>query len=340
MSEFKTVRGFEEIWRPPSRPLTRTTRAVLAPRGGPVTRDRLVRVANRVPEVMVKVTGRTGDGGHLHAHLEYISRNGSLELEDRDGAILTTMREVRELGDGWVAEAEADHRRRANSPVSLSVILSMPEETDPTIVRDAARAFANDMFGAERDYVFALHTDTPRPHVHLTVCARGDDGQRLNPKKADLEHWRQVFAQSLRDRGAEAEATPRRARGITRKAERMPLRQIADRHRAGRGEIARTERAAYQEAAKAAFAGGGKPALWEQRIVERQAHIRALYLAQAELLACTGEDRDRRLAREVAEFVRTMPPPDSRRLALARELRGASAGRDRADDPTHRERER
>lgn len=44
--------------------------------------------------------------------------------------------------------------------------------------------------------------------------ALGDHGERLNPRKADLEAWRQAFAQALRDRGVEAEATPRRARGV------------------------------------------------------------------------------------------------------------------------------
>lgn len=61
--------------------------------------------------------------------------------------------------------------------------------------------------------------------VHLTVRALGDDGRRLNPKKGDLEFWRQGFAQALRDHGVAAEATPGPARGVTRKAERTPLRK-------------------------------------------------------------------------------------------------------------------
>jgi hypothetical protein len=43
----------------------------------------------------------------------------------------------------------------------------------------------------------------------------------------------------------------------------------------------------------------------EQRTAEAQARIRALYLAQAQLLASTGEPADRRLAAEVARFVRS-----------------------------------
>jgi hypothetical protein len=97
---------------------------------------------------------------------------------------------VRELAADWAAEQLADRRTRASAPFSHSVVLSMPEETDPVRLRDAARAFAPDLFAGEHDYVFALHTDTPRPHVHLSMCSRGRDGQGLNPRKADLERWR------------------------------------------------------------------------------------------------------------------------------------------------------
>lgn len=53
---------------------------------------------------------------------------------------------------------------------------------------------------------------SPDANVHMSICALGHSGERLNSKKADLETWRQVFASELRDRGVEAEATPRRAR--------------------------------------------------------------------------------------------------------------------------------
>jgi type IV secretory pathway VirD2 relaxase len=289
----------------------------------PDTRARLIRLVNRAPEVMVKVTGRTRDPGHLRAHLEYISRNGELELEARDGALVVGRAEVQELASAWAVEQQADRRTRADAPFSHSVVLSMPEGTNPMALRDAVRAFAMDVFAGGHDYVFTLHTDTPRPHVHLSICSRGDCGQRLNPKKADLERWRQVFAEKLRERGVEAEATPRRARGVTRKAERTPLRKMRDRHEAGRGEIAAVRRSAYREAAGAAFQGDTAPRPWEQKISRRQGAIRALYLAQARVLQMSGEGRDRELGRKVEAFVQEMPHPDSQRLALARELRRA-----------------
>lgn len=341
MTDFQMVQGFEDVWRPPVRQRIVRPRTVLRPltasSGG--ARARLERIATRTPEVMVKVTGRTRDGAHLRAHLEYISRNGQLELEGADGALIVSRRDVADLADEWAGAALADRSRRKNSPVSHSVILSMPAGTSEIAVRDAARSFAADMFAGRHDYVFTLHTDTSRPHVHLSICSRGHAGERLNPKKADLELWRQTFAQALRDRGVEAEATPRRARGVTRKAERTSLRKIRDREVVGEGPMGRTRRSAYREAAGAAFQGRTERTPWEQRIVARQQAIRELYLTQARLLGRSGDPADRALGAKVEAFVRSMPQPDTQRLALARELRAANEamrnrhlgdGRDRA----------
>jgi hypothetical protein len=327
VSDFRTVQGFEDVWRPPVRPRYVITPALLRPgvfAAGPGTRARLARIVVRVPEVMVKVTGRTRDPAHLRAHLDYISRNGQLELETQDGALVFGRAGVKELAEDWSAEQLADCRTRVGAPFSHSVVLSMPAGTDPIILRDAVRSFAADMFASSHDYVFTLHTDTPRPHVHLSICSRGHTGERLNPRKADLELWRQTFAQALRDHGVEAEATPRRARGVTRKGERQALRKIRERHEAGRGDPAKIRRAAYHDAAKAAFGGVTKSTPWEIRIAERQAQVRGLYLAQAQLLGRSADPVDRALAAQVAAFVQSMPRPDSQRLALARELRAAN----------------
>jgi type IV secretory pathway VirD2 relaxase len=327
MNDFRTVRGFEDVWRPPVQPRRRTPETVLSV--GPSTtgadsRARLTRLANRVPEVMVKITGRTRSTAHLRSHLEYVSRNGELPLENPDGVELSGREAVKALADDWSALALSDSRRRANSPYSLSVVLSMPAATDPTVVRDAGRAFARTLFADRFDYVFALHTDADHPHVHLSIRSLGFAGERLNPKKADLETWRQLFAQALRDRGVEAEATPRRARGVTRKAERQPLRKFRERHEAGLGQPAQVRRSAYREAAKAAFQGDAKPRDWERKAIQRQSAIRGLYLAQARLLQASASSVDRALGDKVDAFVRAMPAPDSQRLALARELRAAN----------------
>lgn len=323
MSDFRTVRGFEDVWRPPVRPAVKRPEAHASSPAD--ARARLARIVARAPEVMVKVTGRTRDPDHLAAHLSYITRNGELPAEDRDGWEIAGRGEVMALARDWAQVQLSDSRRRANSPFSVGLILSMPAGTDEVRLRDAARAFAQETFGDRFDYLLALHTDTAHPHVHLTVRALAEDGVRLKPKKADLEAWRQRFAAALRDRGIAAEATPRRARGVTHKAERTPLRKIRERAEAGRGPRARVVRSAYQEAGRAAFGGEVSPTEWEARMARRQRRIRGLYAAEARLLLTSPEADDRALGRAVLAFLEGMPAPDSQRLALARELRAANA---------------
>ena len=89
------------------------------------------------------------------------------------------------------------------------------------------------MIGDNHDYLMALHTDTPRPHVHLTVQAEGVDRKRFDPRREDLFRFREAFAEALRSRGVEAEATPRYTRGQGRAGTSMALTQLRARIRSG-----------------------------------------------------------------------------------------------------------
>jgi len=319
MSPLAQVRGFDELWAPIARGGRRVADVPVLP-PAPHGRDpkaRLANVVRRAPEVMVKITGKTRDGEHLKAHLEYISRDGELPLEGRDGEQLKGLEAVRELGGDWAAE---DLKRRSDASMSVSIVLSMPPGTDYIRMRDAARAFARDTFGETHDYVFALHTDAGHPHVHLSVRSLGEDGRRLSPRKADLESWRQRFAEKLRERGVAAEATLRRARGVTKKAERTPIRKMRERYERGQGPAPRVLDAAYREAARLAR-GGSMERPWERRIVERQASVRSAYAAVAQALSRSTDPADRALARDVNAFVKAMPQPATRRNELIRAIR-------------------
>jgi ParB-like chromosome segregation protein Spo0J len=188
----------------------------------------------------------------------------------------------------------------------------------PQLVRQRLR------LGAVSPKLLAVYREDGLTLVHLAVRVLGDDGRRLNPKKADLAAWREEFARALRDRGVDAEATPRRARGVTRKPERSAVRKIGERNAAGRGPMADVRQGAYRDAARAAFQDGAAPTSWEVHTLRRQGQVRDLYLAQAALLMTSADEADRNLGRAIERFVNTMPAPDTQRLALARELREAN----------------
>ncbi len=311
MSDFGEVGGFEDVWLPVARAKRVGDVGVLGrPNRGGDPHVRLARLVERAPEVMVKITGRTQGEAHLQAHLAYISREGSLPLEGRDGEQLIGLEEVRELGADWAAE---DIRTRRDASLSLSVVLSMPPGTSHIGVRDAARAFAAETFGERFDYGFALHTDADHPHVHVAVRMLGCDGERLNPRKADLEAWRQTFARTLRDREIAAEATPRRSRGVVRKSEAMPVRKLRERHERGGGPPPRVLHAAREEAWRIAQGEMkvGRP--WEAAIAARQRAVRTAYLDQASVLERAGDARSVALAARIRTFVGAMPAVLTRR---------------------------
>ena len=94
-------------------------------------------------------------------------------------------------------------------------MLSMPRGTDPLTVQRAAREFAQIEL-ADHKYVMVLHDHQANPHVHISVRAESKHGKRLNPRKADLHRWREVFAEKLRGYGIDAEATRQATRGVAR----------------------------------------------------------------------------------------------------------------------------
>ena len=59
------------------------------------------------------------------------------------------------------------------------------------------------------------------PQVHPSVKPSSMPGERLSPRKADLHHWRETFAEKLRGCGIEAEASRQATRGVTRNADAL-----------------------------------------------------------------------------------------------------------------------
>ena len=174
-------------------------------------------------QVVVKISGGGRGMAPIAAHFRYISRQGkpevggkgqSLELEDENGNKISGVAEIKDLQADWRVSGsfveESSTRREA-----FNIILSMPEGTLPQHVLASAREFARETFEGHK-YVFVMHDDTDSPHVHLAVKAERRDGKRLNPRKADLQRWRELFAARLQDRGVNAVATRAASRGQVR----------------------------------------------------------------------------------------------------------------------------
>jgi len=267
---------------------------------GPTARAKLARIVRKAPEVVVKVTGRQRGGSHVKAHLDYIGRKGELGIETRDGEILTSKDDIAERAAEW---SDTLQWRSRPTVSSVSLIFSMPAGTDPDKVLGAVRALAHAELRDNHDYVLALHTDTPRPHVHLTVQAEGLDRTRFNPRPVQLNRFRERFARELRARGVAAEATPRRARGQGIAGSSMALVKLRARLRAeGSRQIANADRRT-NERAIAVARGQDQLPLFIAAGTFRWREIRRAYEQTAAALDATGQADDRDLASDVRTFL-------------------------------------
>jgi type IV secretory pathway VirD2 relaxase len=283
--------------------------------GGSGLRKRAGRIARRAPEVMIKISGNAKGAGHVLSHLEYISRQGKVDLETEQGEILRGKEAVRQLHRHWTQDGG---KRRKNTRDTTNIVLSMPAGTDAKKLKAAVRSFAKAQFGKNYQYVMAQHTDADHPHVHLTVKCLGFDGRRLQVKKGDPQIWRERFAEQLRYQGIEAEATPRAARGVIRKGVKQAIRHIRD-----KGGIPKVDKAKVRqviEEAREEGRGTVRPKPWEEKIRARQTLIRKGWLTAAQELHKSSDEQDNALAKALAGFVQDMPPLKTERHEIKERL--------------------
>lgn len=177
-------------------------------------RSRIAATVRRAPQVMVKITGGARGMKAMRAHFQYISKRGKLELVDETGRSATGREVVGELSEDWQL-AGAYIPETSSRKEALQIIFSMPAGTDEHGLRSAVRELADREF-AKHKHVHVFHGHQANPHVHLVVRSEDCFGKRLNPRKADLQRWREGFAEALRQRGIDAQATRQPTHGAIR----------------------------------------------------------------------------------------------------------------------------
>ncbi|ACT51616.1 relaxase/mobilization nuclease domain-containing protein [Methylovorus glucosotrophus] len=262
----------------------------------------LKNTTRRAPEVLVKISGGGKSITQIKAHLDYISRNGDVPLEDENGDAIYGREAVRDLRDEW-QYGGYPISGNVGAKKTFNIVLSMPPGTDRAAVTLAAREFAHQEFRLNYSYVFATHDDEKHPHVHLCVKAMGKDGVRLNPRKADLQHWRELFAEKLREFGIEANATRRPVRGVTKRPRKQAVVHLEKRG------LMSLQREALTQAATA-FIRSGNPISnpLSAKILRTRQFVVASWNAIGHALQAQG---DSKLSAEVKAFVEALPPAES-----------------------------
>ena len=176
---------------------------------------------------MLKISSYSHNSGAVWDRVNYVARDGELEVEAPDGEKLDQVA-LEQLVADW-----SDEEARGNRGViAMSAMVSFSAGVDKEQATEAARQFFGEAFGKNHDYVFAAHEDTKNFHVHVVVRAAGENGQQLRITKADIQELRELFAEKAHEQGIELDASPRWARGLeaeerlSRGAEARILRSV------------------------------------------------------------------------------------------------------------------
>ena len=285
----------------------------------PAQRAQIARTVRRTPEVMIKVSGGGRSLKAIKNHVEYIGREGELELETDEDERLKGDDVAQQLIEDWDLDL-VTHRRQAavavtngRKPPRLvhNIIFSMPAGTPPEKLFAAVRKFAQEEFALQHRYAMTLHTDQKHPHVHVVVKAMSEEGVRLNIHKATLRDWRQEFAGHLREHGIEANATDRAVRGATtnRKSDGI--------YRAIRRGESTHMRERIQSAHSDVLRGDIRVDPGKTKLLDTRAQVERGWRAVSDLLQYQGKSD---LAGEVRQFVDRMPPPHTEREGILEQL--------------------
>jgi hypothetical protein len=284
--------------------------------------QRLERTAQRAPQVVVKITSRIHGAASTVGAFTYVGRIGMadkepLGIETSEGKEIMSAQEMLVLAREWQQWEQSDEARRKGA-TAIAMVFSMPPGTDPEKVRDAVRDFAeNDM--ANRRWVMALHTDEAHPHVHLIIAGRDNDGRRFNPNREFLQHCRERFAENLRERGIEADASIRMTRGYPPKQDPTPvlkMRERGDTPNADRGRADMLD--ASSADAKQRFGDREKA---RSATADNFAAVREVYARAIAELEAHGGSAEADRAKTLRVFVDEMPAPSNARAEIIERLK-------------------
>ena len=167
------------------------------------------RASRGLPQAVVKISSYSHSAGAVWDRVNYIARDGELEVETPHGEKLTQA-ELEERVEGWRTETGARRREQ----ISMSAVVSFPQGVDQEQATEAARQFFQEAFADNHDYVFAGHTDANNFHVHVVVQSAGHDGKQLRIRRDELQDLRMLYAEKAAEQGIELDASPRWARGL------------------------------------------------------------------------------------------------------------------------------
>ena len=192
--------------------------------------EQRLRNISGVPQAIVKVIpgGGVGSRGELVAQLNYLSRDGTQELEQGGGPggyQIEGQDAIRDVAVDWAMAwedaASRDGRTARAKSRSFHLLVSYPEGTDTDMAQMAAEAFTDQLcqsgdYGDTWRYITAWHTDRAHPHMHIVIDRLGASGRmmQIHPAKTiNPKSLRALQVDTAIEYGIALNDTPRVSRG-------------------------------------------------------------------------------------------------------------------------------
>ena len=276
-----------------------------------------LRAARRVPQAIVKVASYGQGLKEAMGQVSYISRKGKLELETDQGDRLTTLAQQKAVVHEWAR----DFGHRKNSRDTVNIVFSMPNGSDPEALRRSVRKVLERRF-PDHEAVFGIHEEKKHPHAHVVMKMRGRNRKtKLDLRKEDLHHLREVFAEAAREEGVEMAVSPRAARGVGRKGTKRTVYHLRQKK-----IVPKAEKQTAQDTVVDLQKGSLEEKPWEKAMLKRNRIEREAYQAEAGKLRAaarqTQVDRETllRAAADLERFAKTMPTPKTLRQTILEKL--------------------
>nr|WP_256570635.1 relaxase/mobilization nuclease domain-containing protein [Bradyrhizobium sp. CCGUVB1N3] len=173
--------------------------------------------------------GGARTAGQLRSQLQYLSRNGAVDLlrSERHQGVLLQYDRLGQFAESWAEQTGNYHADQSpaesNQDLTTHIIISFPPGTDANRAHAAGRAWTDRMLGSGHnggsfDYVTAFHVDRQHPHLHAVVNRRAQEGHWLKISRRNPHHnydnMRAVLVDVAYDHDIELDATRRVDRGI------------------------------------------------------------------------------------------------------------------------------
>lgn len=165
-------------------------------------------------EVVVKITGDSKHFESLTAHLDYISRNGDVELFFNEWDTYLGKENNISVKDRFRNDNLEFPKENEKNPKdkekreAVHIVFSMREHstTPEDKLKKAVLETLNKKY-PDNLSVCAFHNDTDNPHIHAVLKLTDINGKRTHIYKKDLNDLRTTFAKELNSLGIEATAT-------------------------------------------------------------------------------------------------------------------------------------